>query len=293
MSLETLSDMLSYRRPVQSRTIRAFIRHYIATLPGAEIDMFHNWHVTVGDNPTILWSSHTDTVHRQGGKQRTSFDGRFISVIDPQSDCLGADDTIGIYLMREMIARGVPGHYIFHYAEEVGGIGSSNLTMYAPELVAPTIRCVIALDRRDTHDVITHQFSGRCASDLFAWSLADQLSVGRLKYRPSDRGLFTDSANYTDLVGECTNVSVGYEHEHSPMERVDCVHVFRLLDALSTMDQSALEYERKPADPDLDDWHYSMAREVTVRGTDTKTVHLDPIWERVQQALRDTLERKH
>lgn len=147
-----------------------------------------------------------------------------------------------------MIRAGVPGHYVFHYGEERGGVGSNAITHTHPDLFTGT-RAVIAFDRRGTSDVITHQAGDRCCSDVFAASLARILGG---TYAPCDAGIFTDSANYTELVGECTNVSVGYAREHTTAETLDTWHLFTLLDTLLAADFSSLEYARQPGEPDPD-----------------------------------------
>ena len=47
--------------------------------------------------------------------------------VDHASDCLGADDGAGVFLMLEMIDANVEGTYIFHRGEERGGWGSSQI----------------------------------------------------------------------------------------------------------------------------------------------------------------------
>src|ERR1019366_6093943 len=66
--LGTLLDMLTYCRPAGSGAESAFIARFVATLPGAVVDPFGNWHVIIGTSP-ILWSCHTDTVHDTSGRQ--------------------------------------------------------------------------------------------------------------------------------------------------------------------------------------------------------------------------------
>src|SRR5205085_807202 len=77
------------------------------------------------------------------------------------------------------------------------------------------IKFAIAFDRRGTKSIITFQRSKRCCSDDFAKSLAEQFDLG---HTCDTTGSFTDTASYTDLVGECTNISVGYEGAHSQGE---------------------------------------------------------------------------
>jgi hypothetical protein len=161
-----------------------------------------------------------------------------------RSNCLGADDTIGVFLMREMYLSGVHGRYIFHYGEECGCIGSGDLARYSPERLNG-IKFAIALDRAGTGDVITSQMGGECCSLLFACSLINALG---LPYLPAC-GVYTDTAEYMDLVPECTNLSVGYYDQHTSRETVDYAHVGTLLSALVTMDQSVLVCDRDPFAP--------------------------------------------
>lgn len=257
--LDLLRTMLTYRRPMGSDSERAFIRRYIACLPGAEMDACGNWHVQVGSDPSLVWSAHTDTVHSRAGRQHVQYDGRYLSIgqrTQRKSNCLGADDGAGCFLLHQMIGAGIPGHYVFHYGEERGGIGSSGIVAHAPDLFLGA-RAVIAFDRRGTSDVITHQMCGRCSSDLFAESVAAALNRAGLEYRPADTGVFTDSANYVDIVGECINLSVGYANEHRPTETLDTWHLFALLDALVEADWTALQYQRQPGEYDpADRWDY-------------------------------------
>lgn len=253
-SLSTLLAMLTYRRPHDSDTLREFIGRFIQPLPNAERDPYGNWHVMVGGCEDVVWSCHTDTVHDFGGRQtlnhnpdtgivklsRKAKRGKF------GSNCLGADDTAGVFICREMILAGVPGHYIFHHAEEVGSHGSSDLATMSPGLLL-NARFAIAFDRRGYEDVITRQAGDRCCSDAFAVSLAAQLK-GVSNYTPCDRGVFTDTANYTDLVGECTNLSVGYHDEHRRSEWLDTKFVLVLVEALKAIDSSQFIESRKAGD---------------------------------------------
>lgn len=251
-----LARMLEYCRPYGSPMDEAFCAAYIATLPGATQDPHGNWIVNVGTSD-VLWSCHTDTVHHTPRMQRVHVDLdasiiRLSRKSRRSSACLGADDTVGVFLCRELIMAGVPGRYIFHYGEESGCIGSGDLAHYAPETL-DGIRFAIALDRAGTSDIITSQMGTTCASVPFAVSLARQLSP-HLQMRAA-RGVFTDTAEYMDLVPECTNLSVGYYDQHSPREYVDYAHVGTLLFALSQMDQSQLVCARDPfAKPERSAW---------------------------------------
>lgn len=254
-NLNQLLDMLTYARPMNSMTERAFCRRFIAPLPDAYVDTCGNWHVKIGDDPNVLWSCHTDTVHRLAGRQTLHYDARTgIVQLSKRSkavhSCLGADDTAGVAILTQMVAAGIPGHYLFHYGEERGGVGSEWIAKYHAKWLE-TFDMAIALDRKGYGDVITHQY-GRCCSDAFARSLASQLNAHGLHYAPSDRGVFTDTANYTDMIGECTNLSIGYENAHHDTETLDTRHVAKLFTALCQIDPSALTCTRAAGEIDPD-----------------------------------------
>jgi hypothetical protein len=235
---DELLKMLRTMRPAGSRTERDFIEQWISPL-GVESDGFGNLWKTVGDSP-ILWSCHTDTVHNREGVQYVRFlDGcAFVN----NSNCLGADDTTGAWLMRQMILAQVPGTYVFHRNEEAGGVGSNWVLDNTPERLGG-IRFAIAFDRMGYHDVITHQW-GNTASPEFAESLASALYP--LHYCEAD-GVFTDTAVYADLIPECSNISVGYHRQHTAEEYQDIDYAMMLLDTLIAADFSPLQAVRDPA----------------------------------------------
>src|SRR5258708_19086192 len=174
-AINELMGMLSTRRKAGGRQERRFIREWIAPLK-MEQDANGNYWKRIGDS-TVLWSCHTDTVHRDGGRQKLAWrDKKLVIAAGCKSNCLGADDTAGCWLMRELILAGVPGVYIFHRAEEIGGLGSSWIAKNTPGKLEG-LQCAIALDRRGKRDVITFQAGGRCCSNTFADSLATQLDM--------------------------------------------------------------------------------------------------------------------
>lgn len=251
MAYNTLMNMLTYRRPSGSKTEAEFCAKYIEPL-GVTRDEAGNYWLDLDSTSRVLYSCHYDTVHHADGLQTVACSkGGVAMLVDKTSDCLGADDTVGVWLMREMILAKVPGLYIFHSAEEIGGKGSQFIAdNHAGELNG--IHVAIAFDRRGKRDVITHQYSGRTASDNFARSLAVQLGMD---YRPSSHGIFTDTANYAGIIPECTNLSVGYLNEHSSDESLDMTHALRLRARLIRgLDESQLAIERDPAAVEAYDW---------------------------------------
>jgi hypothetical protein len=246
-SVKQLLQMLTYMRPAGTPIEEEYIKKYISDLPNTVKDKYGNRWVTVkkpgGSDPDLIFSSHTDTVHHQAGKQTVLVgDGRAWT---DQGSCLGADDTVGNWLMIEMINAKVPGLYLFHREEEIGGKGSAWIVKNRGTKIKDKFKAVIALDRKGYHDIITHQGGRRTCSDKFARSLNAILGA---KMTPSTGGTFTDSKNYIELVGECTNVSVGYHAQHGPTEWTELSFAVGLRDALVNADWSKLEFERKPGE---------------------------------------------
>ena len=145
--------------------------------------------------------------------------------VKPVSSVLGADDKLGCYIMCRLIMNGTPGLYVFHTGEECGGIGSSHISEQTPEIVKGMNYC-IAFDRYEYWHIITQQAGGRCCSDDFANGLAAKLNPllpPKQQMAPNTGGSFTDSANYTKLIPECTNVSVSYKNQHTSREHFDLI----------------------------------------------------------------------
>ncbi len=241
--MERLLEMLTYRRPHGGEGERLFVEKFIE--PYAPIAMRDPkgeviaWvvHVYNGNKPEkpVLWSSHVDTVHhdKEHHMQEVVYDENCGVAYKQDQRPLGADCGAGVWIMLEMIDAGVEGTYIFHRAEECGGVGSAAMAKHHATFLQG-FSYAIAFDRRDTKDVIYEQFLGQTASVEFAAALADELNKHdeEFEYEPSDQGIFTDTANYADLIPECTNVSVGYVSEHTGNEMLDTWHLQRLRDTV-------------------------------------------------------------
>lgn len=255
--MHTLIDMLTYARPHGTEAEIDFIERFIEPL-GA---WWHNDAALVCLVPrpdsrpvTVLFSCHVDTVHRHPGRQRVRVkhdaDGNALTAYKDDGTPLGADNAAGVWLLTQMIEADVPGVYVFHRGEERGGIGSGQIADDPPWWMAD-IKQAVAFDRRGTTSIITHQ-GMRCCSDTYARALAAALNDADpgFRYEPDDTGIFTDTANYTALIPECTNVSTGTANEHSGKETLDLVHMRRLRDAVLAVDWQALPIERDPQEVD-------------------------------------------
>jgi len=241
LTKKDLLKMLTYRRPAWSATEGEFIARYIDPVPGVYADKFGN-RLLLNPDSRVMIACHTDTVHKWDGRQRVRVHKGIAQL--PRcstSNCLGADDTAGVYACLRLIEAGVKASFVFHRAEEIGGLGSTWLAYNHPEWLESFDVC-LSLDRRGVSDIITSQFCGDTASTDFAWSLAEQLGM---THSPC-AGIFTDSANYSELIPECSNISVGYKSEHTVFETLDLDYLERLIDALIGVDWGALAITRTP-----------------------------------------------
>jgi hypothetical protein len=252
-------------------------------------------HIDARSEPThrTLFIAHVDTVHTQGGSnkivrgenewsvQTTPKDKKVTptyAAYDYDRGCLGADDGAGVAMLMHMLHNGVPGYYIFSQGEECGGIGAKHIANYSANLLLEFDRAV-AFDRRGIDSVITRQAGGRCCSDAFAQALADSLNMASsdaLFLAPDDSGVYTDTAEFTHLIPECTNISIGYEGAHSARETLDITHLKTLAAAVLAIDWDTMPTERDPlaAEPEpvvSDDEYAKFKLFYDAQDSDSKT----------------------
>lgn len=249
--VEVLFDIL--RRPRFSGTEGEsyVIEKYLAPLEGVRVDEYGNYYLIVpstnGEDPvTTMFSSHTDTVHKATATEtyKLSLKGGWLSRAG--GGVLGADCGTGIWIMLNLIKAGVPGLYVFHRDEEIGGKGSTFFAEEFATLLATMEHC-IAFDRKGEADIITHQGGTRCCSEEFADAFAGMLNLGtEFRFKGDDSGSFTDSANYTHLIPECTNLAIGYYDQHTQEECQDLTFVTHLIVKLISLDYSQLPSVRDP-----------------------------------------------
>lgn len=212
-------------------------------IPGIQRDQYGNRWVQLGDSPTAIYAGHTDDVSFSSGKRRVQYSEELqrLSVARGEKDCLGADDGTGIYILLHLIEHEVPGLYLFCREEETGGYPSYYFSRSNTNLLR-NITKVISFDRHGTGDIITHQSGERCCSDNFSGALSNEL---HMNHKPCNTGIFTDSYNFIGIIPECTNVSVGYENEHTRFEYQDLNYLDQLLKNLLRVDFEHLPVERK------------------------------------------------
>lgn len=255
--VQLLLTMLTYKRRDGTEGEEAFVDRFVRPLmdhPNATDgfeDEYGNVFVEVAGGSKLLITAHTDTVHPVIAKgvnyhQQVMYDSELGIIYKDDKYALGADDGSGVWMATQMLDAAIPCWLAFFRGEEVGGLGSSWASKSDPTFFKK-FDMAVAFDRRGTGDIITHQGGSRCASEAWAKALATQFNDMGLDYAPCDGGVFTDTANLTELVPECTNLSVGYDHEHSGNETQDVGHLLKLRDAVLKVDWLALPIERDPS----------------------------------------------
>lgn len=265
---KTLLKFLSTVRPARTAGEEAHVATIIKLAEKLGYEPYQDAHGNiVVDNlgsssaqSRVMFTSHTDSIHRSATHttQKLKRDGDTITVDlakTPESTCLGADDATGNYIMLRLLQAGVKGVYVFFRDEEIGGLGSSyfaNNPMVKP-LIDQMTHC-ISFDRMGYDSIITHQMCGRCASDMFADELGKRIKeadpTGTLDLSADPTGSFTDSANFADLISECSNISVGYFKQHTVKESQDIGFVEKLTTALEKVDWETLPAHRDPREID-------------------------------------------
>ena len=213
---------------------------------GLEKDEFGNLFIKIGESD-VMFTSHLDTATSANTDVNHVIVDNIIKT-DGKS-ILGADDKAGVTIMLNMIKNNIPGLYYFFLGEEVGCVGSKKVAGVQKETKIEGINKVISFDRRGTNSIITYQSSKRCASDTFGKALAEQFNSvnDTFKYEIDPTGVLTDSIQFISIYPECTNISVGYQSEHTFSETQDIEHLEKLAEACLKIDWNGLPVERDPS----------------------------------------------
>ena len=213
-----------------------------------EKDEFDNYYTYIpkldGSDSDTMFTSHLDTINNgpfgyNDGRKWDSELKKYVTDPDDKIDDmsithvmdgdfvktdgntnLGADDKAGTTIMMNMISENIPGLYYFFMGEESGCVGSSSLSRVFNDKGHPEMNKCISFDRKGYDSIITEQHSV-CASDEFAKELSNRLNEYGFWFKKDPTGVYTDSAEFTDVIPECTNISCGYFSEHTKSERQD------------------------------------------------------------------------
>lgn len=209
-------------------------------------DEFGNLFLKIGISD-VMFTSHLDTATSTLTVIEHEEDGDIIKTNG--KTILGADDKAGVTIMMHMIENQIPGLYYFFLGEEVGCVGSRKLKEKFTTDKLEGITKIISFDRRGTTSIITHQGGTRTSSDKFGEALAAELNKAdtTFAYKIDPTGIYTDSAQFTKIYSECTNISVGYQNEHTFGETQDIAHLEKLANACLLVDWKSLPAERDPS----------------------------------------------
>lgn len=243
-------------RPHGSRTEQLYVTWLCGRIREAgyepEYDTFGNVWVITDATASTLFTSHTDTVHHYEGEQQVGYyterDSTMLMTMG-KPDLLGADDGTGCIMMLEMLRRGVRGTFAWFRGEEVGCVGSKAFaTSDLADYYLEGIERAVAFDRAGYADVVDIQRGAQCCSPEFADALSMALTTALpdedLLFAPA-RGVYTDTAELTGKVRECTNLSVGYFAQHTSNECQNLTFAKTLIDALVAVDWEALPTVRE------------------------------------------------
>jgi hypothetical protein len=250
--LETFLRLTNHTYPygTEDALVESMVKQGV--FPDLERDSHGNYYYKIGKSRTIF-ASHLDTACKESTPVTHVFDGNMIKT--DGKTILGADDKAGVTILLHLIKNKIPGLYYFFIGEEVGCIGSGLAAKY--DKFKGLYDRIISFDRRDTGSVITFQSSSRCCSDAFANSLCTELNRNGMNYRSDDGGVYTDSAEFTHLIPECTNISVGYYKEHTTNESQDIKHLIKLADACLLVNWEKLPTRRDPSKTEYKSYDYS------------------------------------
>lgn len=182
--------------------------------------------VAKGEIPIAL-VAHMDTVFKSPVSD-LYYDQKKGVMWSPQG--LGADDRAGIFAIIKIIQSGLRPSIILTTGEEMGGVGACALTEKYPECPIEGLKYMIQLDRRGTNDCVFY--------DCYCPEFVDYVESFGFCER---WGSFSDISFLMpawEIVG--TNLSVGYDDEHSASE---ILQTNALLDTISKVKRMLSEVE--------------------------------------------------
>jgi hypothetical protein len=233
-------------------------------------DKYDNLYWIIGKSDT-LFCAHLDTVDRTDRSQDVTHVIEGDMVKTDGKTTLGADDKAGVAIMLYMIEKQIPGFYLFTVGEEKGCIGSSKLSASLQTKMNDKykgIKKIVAFDRAGYNSIITHQMEQRCCSDEFAYALIEEFNKSGLKYTVDTGGYYCDSAEFADIIPECTNISVGYFDQHSFIERQDLAFLEKLAEACCKVNWGSLPAKRNPKKVEYVDSYYFSKKKKVKEGED-------------------------
>lgn len=175
--------------------------------------------LAIGNIP-ICVCAHADTVFPTPPTE-VYYDREENVIWSPQG--AGHDDRAGIMAIIQLISSGYHPHIIISTDEEIGCVGAIALSQI--KCPFPDLRYIIQLDRRGPDDCVFYYNNNRDFVNYIE-------SFGFVEAK----GTFTDIVKYCpewNVSG--VNLSIGYEDEHTYVERLFVSHYFNTLNKVKKM----------------------------------------------------------
>ena len=255
---------------------------------GMQEDEHGNFFIKIGNSKT-MFCGHLDTYSREYKRVYHIIQDDII--MTDGTTTLGGDDKAGIVIMIKMIESGIPGLYYFFRGEEgvtspTGTWGSKQALKSYKDIFKTYEKC-IAFDRKGFSSIISQQSYSKCCSDDFVDALSNEFKKHGLEYEDDKTGMWCDSGVFMGIIPECTNLSVGYQNEHTFKETQDIEHLEKLVDACIKIDWEKLPVKRDPSKVsksygryryDYDyDWDYDYGYYTRKTRNNKKTIIYDDI----------------
>jgi putative aminopeptidase FrvX len=211
------------------RTVRYGQEHEIKHLLPRRVneDGVGNYYYRVGKGSRTMFTAHMDDASWSGTKKiNHRIQGNTIGT--DGNSILGADDKAGVTILLYLIYKKVPGTYYFFAGEESGMRGAKDILRLKKDWFIENFDRCVSFDRRGYGSIISRQIGKKCCSNEFVDALKKQYDSLGIPHRNDPGGIYTDSASFIGIIPECTNISVGYFHEHSSMETQDIDYLEKL-----------------------------------------------------------------
>lgn len=123
---------------------------------------------------------------------------------------LGADDRAGVFAIITLIRKGYRPSIVFTMGEEIGGLGAMALITDYPTCPIQDLKYIIELDRAGEKDCVFYQCDNQNFTDY----------VSSFGFEEA-HGTFSDISTIAPAWEvAAVNLSIGYEDEHSKVERL-------------------------------------------------------------------------
>ncbi|PLR98529.1 M20/M25/M40 family metallo-hydrolase [Bacillus sp. T33-2] len=176
--------------------------------------------IELGQGPTILLSSHMDTVEEIETGREIMVNGTMLS---SSKGILGADDRAGIAAIIEILRRLPKTNFrgtikvAFTVEEEIGCLGSRGIDRDFLE----DVQAAIVIDRRGNRDIVTSNRGFPFCPEEFGFIMEKAGKFAGMDDWKAVPGGISDAKVFSSFGIPSVNLSVGYQHEHTDLETLD------------------------------------------------------------------------